>query len=619
MSAIPQPVLTALREKLRHAGQVFSDARYPIQLKNPPSSEANYGEPGSLYFGEARGFYPRKGNGEEYISNGYFQPWNSFFHVSSNSDGGVHRGHQGLDIYAPYHPFPHEIQVCAVADGTINNRTYWGDFSENKKGIRGLQELGNRVTLSVSVAVKQKSHQVLFFYGHLNRFADDDRGTNEERRSRSVKAGEVIGYVGKSGNADTLREASTRKSPFHVSSAHLHLAAALVVPIKNKNGKPGTKLVYFDPLEVLPKALGYHPSKGDLGYATSNEEKSGRPNATQWQAKKLAALKDAQDEPNVPKVRIRNVEKTGIQRNTFGTKGFRRVILPKPFHRIDVDRTSTLSATLSAYALMKARKDAKPDLFNRAIARWKEHAAEETDTNYWAETAPALAARAVDRFGYLASNDAGHALAAAMHLHEALYVLMGGPAFEELGSDHADHKISCGFGLRGSLLGVALGETVGALHYAKFPTGEDASGTPVPLFSVTFGAGGIRHATLSGKMPLADTALDYYRAVWNSFIATYGVTKTMRTVQTRLSANDAAARARVLTKTENARDQIKMASRKLAALGDTAAKTLIAEVLDANIAHFQAAVHLSKKPDTTGPRATPDIFALCDAPPTAGS
>lgn len=62
MSAIEKEILAALRVELakKNAGRVFKDFAYPTQLQQHPESDEDYGRPEAVYFGEGRGFYPRK-------------------------------------------------------------------------------------------------------------------------------------------------------------------------------------------------------------------------------------------------------------------------------------------------------------------------------------------------------------------------------------------------------------------------------------------------------------------------------------------------------------------------------------------------------------------------------
>jgi murein DD-endopeptidase MepM/ murein hydrolase activator NlpD len=82
-------------------------------------------------------------------------------------------GHQGTDIFAPM-----DAEVLAVADGMIRHAV-------ETKG-------GKAVYLTTRDGTQ-------FYYGHLGSFAGVRLGPGE---TRAVKAGELIGYVGTSGNAE---------------------------------------------------------------------------------------------------------------------------------------------------------------------------------------------------------------------------------------------------------------------------------------------------------------------------------------------------------------------------------------------------------------------------------
>lgn len=82
-------------------------------------------------------------------------------------------GHQGTDIFAPM-----DADVLAVADGVIRHAV-------EPKG-------GKAVYLTARDGTQ-------YYYGHLGSFAGVRLGPGE---TRAVKAGELIGYVGTSGNAE---------------------------------------------------------------------------------------------------------------------------------------------------------------------------------------------------------------------------------------------------------------------------------------------------------------------------------------------------------------------------------------------------------------------------------
>jgi murein DD-endopeptidase MepM/ murein hydrolase activator NlpD len=628
MSGVSPSLLQALRNELSEGRTpLFADYEYPTQLKDPPGSENNHGKSQSTYLGEARGFYPRSLKaGDDPIANGYFQPWNSFYHAGANKDG-THRRHKGVDIYAPYFPFPYEIPVRALVSGTIDNRTYRGDFAwENGKSVPG--DLGNRITLSTSIKVAGKTHTFVFIYGHLNRFAMDDRNSlkGDKAGARPVEVGQIIGYIGHSGNADDRGSATTRKSPFSVSSAHLHLIAGWMKPWTDKNGKRRWSLVKFDPLEVLPKPLGYHPDIADLGLPGTASEKTTRTIAADW-SDDQPKLKPKRPDPTVPKVILRSGSKSDLSRTKTETGGFRRAVLPRPFNQIDADRTSTLKATLAAYELMNNRRENWASKLQDAVGSWAAHIpavdqddqAGHDDRDYdedrWSTSLWALSQRADTRFQALNfEKDAGHAAAATMHLHEALYVLLGGPAMEILGENGGARQVCCGIGMRGHVMGAALGGAVAAIHFTTLPTGKTAKGPVSSVASVTFGAGSIRHATFSWAKAGDEVDKDFRAKVWAAIGSVHAVTKTMRTLASRLTANDAMAKHRVRKKIVAARTAILRAGGAFGKLDDAGKKKALKHLLTGAIAHFEAAEYLSRQPDTPATRAAPRVYALYHRP-----
>lgn len=137
--------------------------------------------------------------------------------------------HNGVDIYAPSNPFPREVPVVAVCDGTVE--FVWEQEAPN--------DMGNRAWLFPG---KQKADK--FVYGHLNRF---------EGRNRRVVAGEIIGYVGCSGNADFNGRCSAilKDNPFNMTTAHLHLSWFVGSEDKSPLEKLGWTLRFADDLSPI--------------------------------------------------------------------------------------------------------------------------------------------------------------------------------------------------------------------------------------------------------------------------------------------------------------------------------------------------------------------------------
>ena len=116
-------------------------------------------------------------------------------------DGG-RRGHEAIDLLAPRH-----TPIRAVEDGTI------AKLFVSKAG-------------GTTVYQFDESGRVCYYYAHLERYADD------LKEGQDVDAGDVIGYVGTSGNAPK-------------NTPHLHFAIfELTAERQWWKGKP------LDPFEV---------------------------------------------------------------------------------------------------------------------------------------------------------------------------------------------------------------------------------------------------------------------------------------------------------------------------------------------------------------------------------
>jgi hypothetical protein len=174
-----------MKEDSRYAPDLFNKERppegilpYPTQSRKTPSN--------TTFAGEYRGYY----GADE------FTPYSSHFGKVRNNKT---KNHGGVDIYAPYIPFPHETPVYAVCAGAI-------EFIYNNERP---DDLGNRAWLYPEHTPKER-----LIYGHLNRFVGTDR---------RVARGDLIGFSGCSGNADSRGECTTAGN-FHINSGHVHLA-----------------------------------------------------------------------------------------------------------------------------------------------------------------------------------------------------------------------------------------------------------------------------------------------------------------------------------------------------------------------------------------------------------
>lgn len=489
---------------------------YPLQFASAASGESNHGadatEKRADYYGEIRAFYPDSGAG-------YVQPWNSMFHtrvvweanVPSGQPPMHHRKHRGLDLYAPYHPYPFEIPVYAIIDGQLEQRSQYSRWNS----------LGNRADITFSIKVAGKDHKYVLSYGHLSRFAP----VPENRRTKyatafSIKAGELIGYIGKSGNADRSLESSSRKLAFRMNSAHIHLSVRRTV---------GEVTTTYDPLPLLKDRFAYRPSKDELfpGGDLVEREAKGRHFAT---ASFAGRLRTKMPQIKPVEVTLQSGEEAGIRVNaqTPGENGKvpSRVPFPGIFRTIDTNNSRHLRATAKAYEFAHKRLKSKssPDQYYIRYAmvgpplpqpRYNHDYEVPYLFNYlnnysrtvWGDTLDDYAERAKDHASKMVSTVDGKRawhLCASLHiLHEALWVLMLGPAYQAFGRQWAPAskgEPQTGIGLRGRVLATQFQESVAALHISSIP--RKTTGEAVKVYSVTFGSGGLRHATLPSAKAL---------------------------------------------------------------------------------------------------------------------
>ncbi|WP_454019554.1 hypothetical protein [Azospirillum sp. Marseille-Q6669] len=536
----------ALQEHFRRSGPLFGDF-YPIQLASPPRSDPQR----SRYIGELRGFYPRHdalGSPiEPMIQNGYFEPWNSFLHDTPNEDG-RHRGHGGFDVYTGYAPFPFEVGVRALVGGTLTLKTA---YQQTTNGFevevidgrsvhmrrRAIEGLGNRVALSFEVTVGTRVVGYRLDYGHFNRFAPAHPDV-PAAQSRKVEQGELIGFAGKSGNADERGDSRTLTSPFRMNAGHVHLALVRLLGAADASGTttagPPNKV---DLYAVLQRKLGYHPEHDELGYGNAADEKRARPTITGWIAPPKPALKGALERPQLPLGSLGVTFVPPAPRRTVreGSRPVqRRVLMPAPFDALDFDSSTLIAVTRNAYAAMRTRLDAEA-VTNPTTAAQREAKAEaadhirdatrrfatltstaqaENDVTHWGETVGALVARASGRWTTLEQNPLerpAKVLLSFIHLAEALHILMGGPALEALA--RSKEQVACGISVRGQATAVAWDHAVVAAHVTNIEGDPPAGGGEAPRFwvgSITFGNGSLRHATLPMQARGTDAAVDAY-------------------------------------------------------------------------------------------------------------
>lgn len=130
--------------------------------------------------------------------------------------------HQAIDLLRP-----RGTPVMAVTDGVI-------------------RKLFRSRTGGISVYLFDGSQEYCFFYGHLDHYAKN------LHESQEVRKGEVIGYVGRTGNAST---------------PHLHFAVSLTGPDRRWSGG-----VPIDPYPILLAAAASSPDVGETDTAVNVAE-----------------------------------------------------------------------------------------------------------------------------------------------------------------------------------------------------------------------------------------------------------------------------------------------------------------------------------------------------------
>lgn len=621
-------------------GRLFSQGWYPHQLKEPVGDKDF-----SQYDGEARGFYPKHGSNN--LQLGTFYPWNSFVnHERYNNENprqpGDGRTHFGIDIYAPYFPFPFEVPIHAIAPGRLLHQTFFSDLTwtlidkDKKLYERRPQALGNRISQTVKLDPKSRKKDVVVSYGHLSRFAGSDHDPRDRPERREVAAGELIGFAGKTGNAEHHGECSTRQTPFNINAGHVHLSL--------RGSLKSTSL-----LEVLPRPIAFHPDqmllhghKGKPKVETIWLEKTTRIKKDDW-GEKRPKLRETMPTPRIAPALIDFVGQHPPPRAPVKGAGkvLRRGRYAVPFQWLDVDSTAKLKITRKAYAQIADRlADDDGKYLAKAEARWMAHlatAAEDTlDTTRWDETAQALAVRAVARItkaklqpdtGQPIPAQGAHPIIALMHLLEAQYILMGGVAIEALNSDKYSNQQTakpadwvrqpiCGIGVHGKLYALAYEHAVAALH--------DTHIKKVRVWSVTFGAGSMRHATLGHNIlnliPNGDT--DTRKAV-------AGMIRTCQRIR-RLTGYVTAARIALTWGDQfhvtvvgkeiiRIKEQQTAVADALRTLGAEKRKKLLGMIGISNTALFDGALEVAGKPETDFKRpAAATLLGLHAKPFTSG-
>jgi murein DD-endopeptidase MepM/ murein hydrolase activator NlpD len=132
--------------------------------------------------------------------------------------------HQAIDLMRP-----RGTPVMAVADGEI-------------------RKLYRSKTGGISIYLFDDSQEYCFFYGHLDHYAKN------LHEGQEVHKGEVIGYVGYTGNAKR-------------SSPHLHFAVSLTGLARRWSGG-----IAIDPYPILLAAAPATPGVGETKIASGDTE-----------------------------------------------------------------------------------------------------------------------------------------------------------------------------------------------------------------------------------------------------------------------------------------------------------------------------------------------------------
>ena len=455
-------------------GHLFLNGDYPQQTRH---------ETTETFHGEFRGYLPS-----------YWKPATSYY-----SSRGA-RGHNGIDIYAPYAPSPLETPVLALFDGKVEYRPV---------AVR-TNAAGNRAVLSCTIAGKPYN----LIYGHLSRFA----GRSE------VKAGDIIGYAGCSGNADTAGECR-KCGDCRINSGHIHLIAMEIV---------GKESIVVDPVATTGLSLRFGP-KDDLA-----KERL----CTDWVAANGLASVWTPAPPSPSATRV-----TGTHDAVWPREAGKRKPLPAPFDGFEFDSTTALRASTKAYDLGLARlRRIRPPQdggnpvpsAEREVQRFLQERRDAAEASLAGIKDGFMAAqdRILDASGRVTGLEdtlgavaAGHLFRHISVLSQMLWRLFGGEAIEHMLDNRAgiagaarfeliDKRnanpaiaslrssclVECGAGIRGTAWLSAADRGGNALHF----TTDKASATDKEgwVVSVTFGAGSLMHATICEAMLTKNPADD---------------------------------------------------------------------------------------------------------------
>ena len=452
---------------------LFPGGSYPSQLRAGPQAG---------YHGEYRGFYPEGNTG-----GGKWRPKWSQDKPTSSQDEQRPGGHRGVDIYAPYAPHPLETPVLAVVGGRLTCRP--GRFDPNA--------IGNRAEIHFGTENKK------FSYGHLSRFAG---------RDRKVERGQLIGYAGCTGNADTKGECRSC-GDCNVNSGHVHLQ------VMRNEGE------YFDPLEYC-----------DLKLHTAFAEEFQGKDCSVWvhvATGKGLAQKWTPQPPRAEKTRLECQTKPDWRR-----VGGKRRPLDEPFEHLEFDSTSLLQASQLYYDVCRRRfaeaavvelasagaaKQLK-DLLELNLAAASNALRGQASASLTMMREQIFAGEAVIGLGATdeAARAPGWLLRHLSVLCKMWWVAAGGPALDLFADNaangsyslhtllkpkgayrrlHTPSPLECGASLGGYAWLSAADSGQQALHLTQIATPATAEdGENHWIASVTFGAGSLMHATISERM-----------------------------------------------------------------------------------------------------------------------
>ncbi len=457
-----------------HSGIFPAD--YPTQRKSRESS--------GKYSGELRGFYPNTRD-DANAGDGFWLPGFSQF------QGRPGKRHGGIDIYAPFASTPLEQPVVALRGGYLTCRS--GALEPN--------ELGNRAMLSIKL---DDGSQHLIQYGHLSRF---------EGRNRKVTAGAIIGYAGCSGNADEKDECTTVGDAY-VNAGHIHL-----MRIGKEKWDPEKKLnLKLDPVSLNKKTSAAAWVDENTGDVPGSFPK--------WE--------EPDPDGTYPRVRL------DYEMHWWREKGKPKP-LPAPFTPIEFANKNLLESTHTFYKNCAKRLDEPPADMSQAMKKHlkdffkqrrevAQKAFADRDVLLRLErliAKPGVGDEPETLIGFDAEGKPGQYAEFAMRhlarLNLMLWYLCGGSALELLAANadgtedgvQYDRKWmlwkkkaavpfrsttlpECGAGVDGTAWLSGCRHGCSAVHNTQFKDKpDDPDGDLHWIESVTFGAGSLRHATVS--------------------------------------------------------------------------------------------------------------------------